>query len=293
MNVHLVDGTYELFRHYFAVPPHLDADGNEAGAIRGVLGSVLSILENGATHIGVATDHIVESFRNQLYEGYKTGEGLDPELFAQFHPLEDALEAMGVTVWRMKEFEADDGLASAAALAWADPRIEKIQIMTPDKDLAQCVQGTRVVMVDRRKGVTLDEGGVIEKFGVAPASIPDYLALVGDAADGFPGLAGWGAKSASKLLAKWQLIEAIPDDPEAWGVAVRGAARLAATLAGGREDAALYKDLATLRTSADIGQNPDEWLWTGPRDDFAKVAEQLRAGNLARRAARLAERLAG
>ncbi|MEO2168229.1 MAG: 5'-3' exonuclease H3TH domain-containing protein [bacterium] len=293
MNVHLVDGTYELFRHYFAVPPHVDADGNEAGAIRGVLGSVLSILENGATHIGVATDHIVESFRNQLYEGYKTGEGMDPELFAQFHPLEDALEAMGVTVWRMKEFEADDGLASAAALAWADPRIEQIQIMTPDKDLAQCVQGTRVVMVDRRKGVTLDEGGVIEKFGVAPASIPDYLALVGDAADGFPGLAGWGAKSASKLLAKWQLIEAIPDDPEAWGVAVRGAARLAATLAGGRENAALYKDLATLRTSADIGQNPNEWLWTGPRDDFAKVAEELRAGNLARRAARLAERLAG
>ncbi|MFP6663664.1 MAG: 5'-3' exonuclease H3TH domain-containing protein [Deltaproteobacteria bacterium] len=293
MNVHLVDGTYELFRHYFAVPSHADADGKEAGAIRGVLASVLSILEGGATHIGVATDHIVESFRNQLYEGYKTGEGIEPELHAQFHPLEDALEAMGVTVWRMTEFEADDGLASAAALAWADPRIEQIQIMTPDKDLAQCVQGTRVVMVDRRKGVTLDEAGVIEKFGVAPASIPDYLALVGDAADGFPGLAGWGAKSASKLLAKWLLIEAIPDDPDAWDVAVRGAPRLAATLASGREEAALYKDLATLRTSAAIGKSPDEWLWTGPRDDFAKVAEQLRAGNLVRRAARLVERRAG
>jgi 5'-3' exonuclease len=290
MDVHLVDGTYELFRHYFAVPAHPDADGNEAGAIRGVLGTVLSILENGATHIGVATDHIVESFRNELYEGYKTGEGMDPELHRQFHPLEDALEAMGVTVWRMTEFEADDGLASAAALAWADPRVEQIQLMTPDKDLAQCVQGRRVVMVDRRRGVILDEAGIHEKFGVAPASIPDYLALVGDAADGFPGLKGWGAKSSAAVLAKWRQIEAIPDDPEAWGVSVRGAAKLAATLAHGREDAGLFKDLATLRTNAEVGRSPDEWLWAGPRDDFPKFAAQLRAENLARRATRLAER---
>lgn len=291
MNVDLVDGTYELFRHFFAVPPHADAEGNEAGAIRGVLGTVLSILENGGTHIGVATDHVVESFRNKLYDGYKTGEGIDPDLFRQFLPLEDALEAMGVTVWRMKEFEADDGLASAAALAWADSRVEQIRLLTPDKDLAQCVQGNRVVMVDRRTEVTLDEAGVVEKFGVAPASIPDYLALVGDTADGFPGLKGWGAKSTATVLSRWQMVEAIPDDENLWEVKVRGATRLAATLREGREDAALFKDLATLRTNAPVGKDPEGWRWNGPKSSFAKVAAQLRAENLAARAERLAARL--
>ena len=289
MKIHLVDGTYELFRHYFAVPEHRDADGNEAGALRGVLGTVLSILEGGATHIGVATDHVVESFRNDLFEDYKTGEGIEPELFEQFHPLEDALEAMGVTVWRMKEYEADDGLASAAALAWADPGVKQIQLLTPDKDLAQCVQGKRVVMVDRRKGVVLDEKGVKEKFGVFPASIPDYLALVGDAADGFPGLKGWGAKSASTVLARWKEIAAIPDDPNAWEVEVRGARRLAETLSMGREEAALYKDLATLRTSAEVGKSHEEWRWKGPASTFPKLCEHLRAENLARRAAKVAD----
>lgn len=291
MNIDLVDGTWELFRHFFAVPPHADADGNEAGAIRGVLGTVLSILEGGATHIGVATDHVVESFRNDLYEGYKTGEGIDPDLFRQFLPLEDALEAMGITVWRMKAFEADDGLASAAALAWADSRVEQIHLLTPDKDLAQCVQGDRVVMTDRRKGITLNESGVVEKFGVSPASIPDYLALVGDTADGFPGLKGWGAKSTATVLARWATVEAIPDDEALWEVKVRGAARLAETLRGGRDDAALFKDLATLRTNAPVGTDPEEWRWRGPTKSFAKIAAQLRAENLIARATRLAENL--
>ena len=291
MKVHLVDGTYELFRYFFAVPSHLDAKGKEAGALRGVLGTILSLLESGATHIGVATDHVVESFRNDLYDGYKSGEGIDPDLFGQFHPMEEALEALGVTVWRMKEFEADDGLASASALAWADPEVEQILLLTPDKDLAQCVQGNRVVMVDRRKNLILDEHGVQEKFGVLPASIPDYLALVGDTADGFPGLRGWGAKSAATILARWILLEEIPDDPEHWEVKVRGAERLATSLREGRQDAALFKDLATLRTSADVGRSPQEWKWTGPRPEFTSLCENLRAGSLAERADRLAAKL--
>jgi 5'-3' exonuclease len=291
MKVHLVDGTYELFRYFFAVPSHLDAKGKEAGALRGVLGTILSLLEGGATHIGVATDHIVESFRNDLYDGYKSGEGIDPDLFGQFHPMEEALEALGVTVWRMKEFEADDGLASASALAWADPEVEQILLLTPDKDLAQCVQGNRVVMVDRRKNLILDEHGVQEKFGVLPASIPDYLALVGDTADGFPGLRGWGAKSAATILARWILLEEIPDDPEHWEVKVRGAERLATSLREGRQDAALFKDLATLRTSADVGRSPQEWKWQGPQREFTSLCHNLRAGSLAERAHRLAEKL--
>ena len=290
MKVHLVDGTYELFRYFFAVPSHLDQKGAEAGALRGVLGTVLSLLENGATHIGVATDHIVESFRNELYDGYKSGEGIDPDLFGQFHPLEDALEAMGVTVWRMKEYEADDGLASASALAWADPRVEQILRLTPDKDLAQCVQGNRVVMVDRRKNMILDESGVQEKFGVYPASIPDYLALVGDTADGFPGLKGWGAKSAATILDRWLVLEEIPDSPEDWDVKIRGAERLATSLREGRKDAALFKDLATLRTSADVGQSPDEWAWSGPRPEFRSICDSLRASSLAERAQRLIDK---
>ena len=291
MKVHLVDGTYELFRHFFAVPSHADKSGADMGALRGVLGTVLSLLERGATHIGVATDHVVESFRNDLYDGYKSGEGIDPDLFGQFHPLEDALEALGVTVWRMKEFEADDGLASASALAWAEPDVEQILLLTPDKDLAQCVQGNRVVMVDRRKDLILDEDGVREKFGVSPASIPDYLALMGDSADGFPGLKGWGAKSAATILARWIALEEIPANEDDWDVKIRGAKRLAESLQQGREDAALFKDLATLRTSADIGESPHQWRWQGPTPAFAAVCEHLRANHIAERAARLAENL--
>lgn len=291
MKVHLVDGTYELFRHFFAVPSHADKTGAEAGALRGVLGTVLSLLEKGATHIGVATDHVVESFRNDLYDGYKSGEGIDPDLARQFHPLEDALEALGITVWRMKEFEADDGLASASALAWAEPDVEQILLLTPDKDLAQCVQGNRVVMVDRRKDIILNEDGVREKFGVPPISIPDYLALMGDTADGFPGLKGWGAKSAATILARWIVLEDIPADPRAWDVKIRGAERLAESLRDGREEAALFKDLATLRTSANIGESPHQWKWQGPTPAFASVCENLRADRLAQRAARLAENL--
>jgi len=291
MKVHLVDGTYELFRHFFAVPSRLDQKGQESGALRGVIATILSILENGATHVGVATDHVIESFRNDLYAGYKSGDGIDPDLFCQFHPLEEALEALGVVVWRMKEFEADDGLASAAALAWADDRIEQILLLTPDKDLAQCVQGSRVVMVDRRKNLILDESGVQEKFGVLPGSIPDFLALTGDAADGFPGLKGWGTKSAATVLARWLVLESIPNDPRDWEVQVRGAARLAESLLEGRTEAALFKDLATLRTIAPVGASVDDWKWAGPTDAFAKICTRLRAENLLERAERIARKL--
>ena len=221
MNVFLVDGTYELFRHFYAVPPAKDVDGREVGAVRGVLGSVLSMLEDDVTHIGVATDHVIESFRNDLWPGYKTGEGVDPALLGQFGLLEEGLDALGVAVWPMTDLEADDGLASAAARAAADPRVEQVFICTPDKDLAQCVTGTRVVQFDRRAGALRDEEGVRAKFGVAPASIPDYLALVGDAADGFPGLKGWGAKSAAAVVGRYGRLDAIPDDPADWDVAVQ------------------------------------------------------------------------
>ncbi len=230
MKVHLVDGTYELFRHFFGAPPHRNQAGVEVAAARGVLSSVFQMLTDGATHVGVATDHVIESFRNEMWPGYKTGEGIDPELRSQFWPLEEALSAMGVVVWAMVDDEADDALASAAAVAADDPAVEQVVICTPDKDLGQCVQGTRVVQLDRRRDHLIDEDGVIEKFGVPPASIPDYLALVGDSADGFPGLAGWGAKSASAVLARWGRIEDIPEDPAAWDVTVRSSAKLATTL---------------------------------------------------------------
>lgn len=291
VQVHLVDGTYELFRHFFALPPHADADGNERGAVRGVVGSVLSMLEDGATHIGVATDHVVESFRNDLYDGYKTGEGMEPTLLEQFHPLENLLGALGVAVWPMVEFEADDGLASAAALAAADENVSKVVICTPDKDLAQCVQGSRVVQLDRRKNVVSDAAGVVDKFGVPPESITDYLALVGDTADGFPGLPGWGAKSTAAVLTEYRHLEDIPDDVDAWTVKPRGAARLASTLVEGREDALLFKRLATLRTDAPVGKSVEEWRWAGPSKHFAPMCEHLGATGLARRAERLAEKL--
>jgi 5'-3' exonuclease len=291
MQVHLVDGTYELFRHHFGVPSHLDDDGTEVAAVRGVLGSVMMMLEQGATHVGVATDHVVESFRNDLYPGYKTSAGMPPELLAQFPLLEDGLRALGVAVWPMVDVEADDALASAAAIAARDPRVAKASICTPDKDLAQCVVDPIVVQVDRRKQVEIDEAGVRERFGVSPKSIPHYLALVGDSADGFPGLPGWGAKSAAAVLARYEWIDAIPDDPSTWDVTVRGAAKLGAALAAGRDDAALFLDLATLRTTADVG-TVDDWEWRGPAPELTPLTARLGAANLLARADSLAARRA-
>jgi len=287
MRVHLIDGTYELFRHYFAVPAHMDQSGSDVGALRGVVGSILNLLESGATHVGVATDHVVESFRNDLYPGYKTGDGIEPALRAQFEPLEEALEALGVAVWPMVELEADDALASAAAVADRDPRVDQVLICTPDKDLAQCVRDRRVVQVDRRRDLTRDEMGVIDKYGVPPASIPDLLALVGDTADGFPGIPGWGMRSAAAVLTRWAHVECIPDDPAAWDLTLRGAARLAENLARQRSDAMLFKDLATLRTTAAVG-DVDAWRWCGPRDSFPALCKRLRSESLARRADEIA-----
>jgi 5'-3' exonuclease len=288
MKVHLVDGTYELFRHCFGAPPHRNTAGVEVAAVRGVVGSVLQLLGDGATHVGVATDHVIESFRNDLWPGYKTGEGVDPDLWAQAGPLEEALSALGVVVWPMVEVEADDALASGAAVADADPAVEQVIICTPDKDLGQCVRGTRIVQLDRRKDVLIDEDGVIAKFGVAPTSIPDYLALVGDSADGFPGLAGWGAKSAGAVLARWNHVEEIPPDPAQWDVVVRGAAKLGATLREHRDDALLFKELATLRIDRSLVGQVDELRWRGPTADFAEVCAALDAPGIARRAEALA-----
>jgi 5'-3' exonuclease len=290
MQVHLVDGTYELFRHYFAVPSHLDPGGVEVGAVRGVLGTVLTILEDGATHVGVATDHVIESFRNDLWPGYKTSAGVPAELLTQFPLLEDALAAVGVSVWPMIEVEADDALAAAAAVAAADDRVERVLICTPDKDLAQCVHDPRVAQLDRRKGGHLiDEAGVREKFGVAPESIPDWLALVGDSADGFPGLPGWGAKSAGAVLARYPHLEDIPTYAHAWDLTVRGATKLAATLAEHRAEAELFRTLATLRINADVG-GVDDWEWHGPSAELDEWSTRLDAPALLRRAQRLAAR---
>ena len=288
MNVFLIDGTYELFRHFYAVPSTTDVDGQEVGAVRGVVGSVLRMLEDDVTHIGVATDHVVESFRNALWPGYKTGEGIDPQLFAQFRHLEEALEALGVVVWPMTDLEADDGLASAAAQASGDPRVEQVFICTPDKDLAQCVTGRRVVQFDRREGSIRDDAAVLAKFGVPPASIPDYLALVGDTADGFPGLRGWGAKSTALVLGRYLHLEAIPDDAAAWDIGVRGASRLAAELAAHRDLAVLFRDLATLRTTAAVFDTVDDLRWTGPRPVFFEVCARLNSAGFFTRAQALA-----
>ncbi len=288
MNVFLIDGTYELFRHFYAVPSVTDVEGREVGAVRGVVRSVLSMLEDDVTHLGVATDHVIESFRNGLWPGYKTGEGIDPALFAQFHPLEEALEALGVVVWPMTDLEADDGLASAAAKASDDPRVEQVFICTPDKDLAQCVTGRRVVQFDRRAGSLRDADGVRAKFGVPPASIPDYLALVGDTADGFPGLRGWGTKSTARVLGRYLHLEAIPDEAASWDVEVRGARRLAAELAMHRDLAVRFRDLATLRTSAAVFETVDDLRWTGPRPAFFEVCAGLNAPEFFQRAQALA-----
>ncbi|HUF85595.1 MAG TPA: 5'-3' exonuclease H3TH domain-containing protein [Acidimicrobiia bacterium] len=288
MQVHLLDGTYELFRHHFGVPSHLDRDGIEVAAVRGVLGTVLTMLEDGATHLGVATDHVIESFRNDMWPGYKTSAGIDPELLAQFPLLEDGLEALGVTVWPMVEQEADDALAAAAAVASADERVEQVLICTPDKDLAQCVSDPRIAQLDRRHGKLLDEAAVREKFGVVPASIPDWLALVGDSADGFPGLPGWGAKSAATVLARYEHIDAIPDDGASWDVTVRSAPKLATTLADRWAEAKLFLDLATLRTDAPVAK-VDAWRWRGPEPELAEWAERLGSPNLVSRAERAAK----
>ncbi len=289
MNVHLIDGTYELFRHFLSPAAAFDRSAPpELRAVRGVVASILGMLEGGATHLGVATDHVIESFRNALWPDYKTGEAIDPVLRAQFEPLEEALGALGVVVWPMVEFEADDALAAAAAIAAADPRVGQVVICTPDKDLAQCVRGERVVQLDRRRREVRDEAGVVRKFGVPPASIPDWLALVGDPADGYPGLPGWGAASAALVLARYGHLEQIPGPAAEWDVPVRGAARLAATLAEQRERALLFRTLATLRVDAPIGTDVDALRWIGPRPGFAAWSERLGPPSLQDRAATLA-----
>jgi 5'-3' exonuclease len=277
LDIHLLDGTYELFRHYYAVPSARDSDGAEIGAVRAVVGSVLGMINKGATHVGVATDHVIESFRNKLWRGYKTSAGVPEDLLSQFEPLEDALRSLGVAVWPMVEFEADDSLAAAAEAAAKDARVERVLICTPDKDLAQSVRGTRVVQVNRRTNVVMDEAGVIAKFGVPPASIPDYLALVGDSADGYPGLQGWGAKSAAAVLAKFGHLESIPEDWRTWSVNAHNASGIARTLTENRELALLFRRLATLRTDIPLFESVDELQWSGPTPAFAALAQRFDA----------------
>jgi 5'-3' exonuclease len=277
VHVHLIDGTYELFRYFYAVPSARDAEGHEVGAVRGVVASILGMLTRGATHVGVATDHVIESFRNDLWPGYKTGAGVDPALLAQFPMLEDAVRALGVRLWPMVEFEADDALAAAAACADRDARVEKVLICTPDKDLGQCVRGTRIVQLIRRTNVELDEAAIVRKFGVTPASIPDYLALVGDAADGYPGLPGWGAKSTAAVLAKFKRLELIPADWKQWHVNAASAATLAQTLQRDRDRVFLFRDLATLRTEIPVFDSVDDLEWQGPTERFAPLAARFDA----------------
>ena len=276
MDVHLVDGTYELFRHFYALPSARDASGQEIAAVRGVVHSILGMIRSGdATHVGVATDHVIESFRNSLWRGYKTSAGVPGVLLSQFPLLEDALRAMGVVVWPMVEYEADDALASAARLAAADRRVDRVVICTPDKDLAQCVQGRRVVQLNRRTRQLLDEAGVTKKFGVPPASIPDYLALVGDASDGYPGLPGWGAKSTAAVLSRFGHLEAIPENWRDWHANATNAARLAETLVREGERALLFRTLATLRSDLPLFKNVEELKWTGPTPEFSAMAARL------------------
>jgi 5'-3' exonuclease len=277
VEVYLIDGTYELFRHYYAVPTARDAAGRDVGAVRGVLNSVLGMINGGARYIGVATDHVIESFRNDLWPGYKTGDGIEPDLLSQFDLLETALTALGVAVWPMVEFEADDALASAAAAAARDSRVDRVFICTPDKDLAQSVRGTRVVQLSRRTRTVRDEAGVVARFGVGPESIPDYLALVGDAADGYPGLRGWGAKSAAAVLARFGHLESIPDDSRTWAVNAANPAALALTFARERDRAFLFRDLATLRTHLPLFESVDDLHWKGPTAAFAPLAARFDA----------------
>jgi 5'-3' exonuclease len=284
MDVYLIDGTYELFRHFFAVPAAKDLNGQEIGAVRGVLASVLSMIERDATHLGVATDHVVESFRNDLYPGYKTSEGVDPELLSQFPILEEALEAMGVVVWPMVEFEADDALASAAAKAAENDGVGKVFICTPDKDLSQCVVGTRVVQLDRRQNIVRDEAGVVEKFGVGPQSIPDYLAVVGDSADGFPGVSGWGQKGAASVLSHYPHLEDVPKDWREWNPSIRKTRTLSESLFSAWNDALLFRKLATLRLDAPVFDTLEELRWRGPHPCFDEYCRRIKAPDLLRRA---------
>jgi 5'-3' exonuclease len=283
IKVYLVDGTYELFRHYYALPSARDDQGREVAAVRGVLASMLGMLKGGVTHLAVATDHVVESFRNDLWPGYKTSEGVEPDLLAQFPILEEVLVAAGIVVWPMVEFEADDALAAGAAIAARNKNVEQVIICTPDKDLGQSVSGTRIVQLHRRTGVTLDEAGIVQKFGVTPASIPDYLALVGDSADGYPGLKGWGAKSSAAALAKFLHLESIPKDWRDWHVNVTGAATLAATLQSNFEEAVLFRTLATLRTDIDLFQDVEQLHWNGPTPAFEAMAARLDAARTEKR----------
>jgi 5'-3' exonuclease len=285
MNVHLIDGTYELFRHFFAVPSGLDTNGMEVGAVRGVLASVMGLIEGGATHIGVATDHVVESFRNDLYAGYKTSDGVPAPLLAQFPVLEEALQSMGVVVWPMVRYEADDALASAAAKAARDARVGQVLVCTPDKDLAQCVVGSRVVQLDRMRGILRDEAGVIAKWGVRPESIPDYLAVVGDSADGFPGLPGWGPKAASSTFSQFPHLEDVPKNWHKWSQSIRGAQRLSTVLFEQWTDALLYRTLATLVLDVPVFESVDDLQWKGSTPDFERYCGRLQASALYARAA--------
>ena len=291
MKVHLVDGTYELFRHYFGAPSHITSEGYEVGATRAVLASMLSLLEQGATHVGIATDHTITSFRNELYEGYKDGSDIDPDISGQFHILEDLLEAAGFIIFPMVEFEADDALASAAVRSTVDKRVDQVVICTPDKDLGQCLTPDhKIIQYDRRKKLEMNYEAIIEKFGVPPESIPDYLGLMGDTADGFPGLQGWGAKSSSSVLAVYNHIEHIPEDPEKWEVSVRGAKKLAATLNENQSLALLFRQIATLSYDAPTFGSIDELHWEGPGSDFVQIAEKLDSTRLIERAERLADK---
>jgi 5'-3' exonuclease len=290
MDVYLVDGTYELFRHFFAVPAASDTRGQEIGAVRGVLHSVLSMLERGVTHVGVATDHVIESFRNYLYPGYKTSAGVPPELLSQFPVLEEALDAMGVVVWPMVEYEADDALASAALKAASEDGVGRVVVCTPDKDLSQCVVGTRVVQLDRRRDITRDEDAVVAKFGVRPGSIPDYLAVVGDSADGFPGITGWGPKAASLTLSQYGHLENIPKNWREWHTSIRGAMRLSTSLFGSWNDALLFRTLATLRTDVPVFDTVEDLRWRGPSPSFKDYCDRMKSPELAGRAEAAASR---
>jgi 5'-3' exonuclease len=275
LETYLVDGTYELFRHYYALPSARDKDGSEVAAVKGVVGSVLGMIRAGVTHVAVATDHIIESFRNDLWAGYKTSAGIEPDLLAQFPLLENALAAAGIVVWPMVEFEADDALAAAAVKAAGDERVERVIICTPDKDLGQCVRGTRIVQLNRRTQAMLDEAGIVRKFGVPPASIPDYLALVGDSADGYPGLSGWGAKSTAAVLAKFSHLENIPESWRDWGVNVTSASALAGTLRDSRDLAFLFRTLATLRVDIDLFEDVESLRWKGHTPEFAELSARF------------------
>jgi len=284
MDVHLIDGTYELFRHFFALPPAVDVNGQEIAAVRGVLTSVLSMIERGATHVGVATDHVVESFRNDLYAGYKTSDGVPPELLSQFSILEETLQTMGVLVWPMVYFEADDALASAAVKAAQDEAVRQVLICTPDKDLSQCVVGTRIVQLDRRRDILRDEAGVIAKFGVGPKSIPDYLAVVGDSADGYPGVSGWGVKAAALTLSQYARLEDIPKNWKEWHPSIRKARVLSESLFNSWDNAVLFRTLATLRLDVPVFETVEDLRWRGPRPEFEEECRRMQAPDLFARA---------